>query len=291
MAASSRTSLRLSLLSLFTILCALFAPVAEAGVFKIPPLEESFYQWGESTRSELDPENIKVVVWNILKAKKKKFQRDFAAIGSDTDIFMLQEVNDSDDFFEAYESYPNHQIHFGTSFTYKKRTFWGKRLKSGTAISSSASISDSGMVRSKELEPFVKTPKVVTWAKLPIAYSDTELLAINIHGLNMTKNKDFAAQVEMCGKLIQNHKGPVVFGGDFNTSDLEKYNAMMNVVIENGLVAVPFKNDERRRSKFSKLIIDHTFIRGLQIKNAEVLHKLKSSDHKAMMLELAYKEL
>lgn len=253
----------------------------QAKKFEIPPLDESFYEWGSASRSSLDPENINVVVWNILKAKEESFISDFASFGQNTDIFMLQEVDNSDEFFKAYKSYPSHQIHFGASFNYRRGWFGGERFLSGTAISSRIGALDAGMIRSKDKEPFVKTPKVVTWGVLPIE-GKKDLLIVNIHGLNMTKNKDFKRQMKECQELIESHDGPVIFAGDFNTSDEEKLDAMWTVAWYTKLKSVKFDNDSRKRSKFSQIIIDHVLYRGLEVKNSKVYGALKGSDHKAM---------
>ena len=249
--------------------------------FEIPPLGESFHQWGTPTRSSLDPKNVKLVVWNILKATEESFIKDFNSFGRDTDIFMLQEVDNSDEFFKAYESYPNHQIHFGTSFNYRRGMWGGERFLSGTAISSDVDVLDSGMIRSKKKEPFVKTPKVVTWAKFPVT-GKKDLLVVNIHGLNMTRNKHFKAQLDECEEIILAHDGPVIFAGDFNTSDEEKLNAMWTLAWKTKLKTVTFENDQRKRSRFSKIIIDWTLAKGIEVKSSEVYSSLKGSDHKAM---------
>ena len=199
---------------------------------------------------------------------------------------MLQEVSLVPDFFKSFEAYPDHEVHFGASFSQRK---WRKRVESGTAISSAVRPLDSGMMRTAQLEPFVKTPKVVTWMKLPFEGREESLLLVNIHGLNMTKNRDFRSQMQECKRLIEAHSGPVIFAGDFNTSDNEKYNDMISVIQKTGLVPVAFMNDERKRSRFSKLVIDHTFIRGMDVIGANVFHKLKASDHKAMGLRLSLK--
>ena len=58
-----------------------------------------------------------------------------------------------------------------------------------------------------------------------------------------------------------------------------------------GLVPVLFRNDERRKSKFSRKIIDYSFVRGLKVKDAWVLGKLKTSDHYAMVFEVEVSDL
>jgi len=253
----------------------------QAKWFEIPPLSESFIKWRGPARAALNPEKIDIVVWNILKAKRDTFAKDFAAFGKGTDIFMLQEVANTDNFFKAYEAYPEHQIHFGVSFNYKKSLFKKERILSGTAISSPVAMIDSGMYRTLHKEPFVRTPKVVTWGILPVE-GNQDLLIVNIHGLNMTKNKYFKIQMEKCQEIIEGHNGPVIFAGDFNSSNKTKINAMADLARATGLKEVTFKKDDRRRSRFSKLFIDHILYRGLEVKTSRVYGEFDGSDHKAM---------
>lgn len=270
---------------LITLSLSLFLFPVQAKKFRIPSLESSFKVFGSATEQALNPKKFTVVVWNILKSKKRRYRSEFKSFGK-VDAFMLQEVNLVPEFFDSYQDYADHEIHFGASFSQRK---WRKRIESGTAISSSVRPIDSGMMRTTQLEPVVKTPKVVTWMKLPFQGRPETLLLVNIHGLNLTKNRDFRAQMLECKKLIDSHKGPVIFAGDFNTSDNEKYNDMISVIQKTGLVPVAFMNDERKRSRFSKLVIDHAFIRGMDVIQANVFHKLKASDHKAMGLRLSLK--
>ncbi len=271
---------------LFTVFL-LFSLTIEsnARIHKIPELDNSFKVFGSASEQSLNPDGFDIIVWNIYKARKKNFIKDFKSFGK-VDIFMLQEVSLVDDFFSSYKAYSDHEVHFGTSFLEKK---FRSSIESGTAISSSVRPVDSGMIRSSQLEPLVKTPKVVTWMKLSFEGREEKLLLVNIHGLNMVKNRDFRAQMKECEKLIISHRGPLIFAGDFNTSDREKYNDMISVIQRAKLVPVAFLNDERKRSTFSGLVIDHTFIRGLNVLQGNVFHKIQSSDHKAMGLKLAIK--
>lgn len=263
------------------LMLTLWTQNSYARKYKIPPIEKSFVKYGKAKSLGLNPKKFNVVVWNILKAKKRKFQAEFASFRPRPDIFMLQEVATVPDFFKAYRAYPEHETHFGSSFYYKKR---GRVIHSGTAISSRIQPEDSGMIRTRELEPIVKTPKVVTWMKIPFKGVNESLLLVNIHGLNMTKNRDFYRQMDTCARLIAKHQGPVIFAGDFNTSDMEKYNKMNQVALDFNLVPVAFMNDKRKKSTFSRLVIDHIFVRGMKVLDANVHTKLKSSDHKAMSL-------
>jgi len=276
--------MRISRFQFLLILIGLsFATNSFGRRFDVPPLKESFYTWGQTSEEALNSKNIHVVVWNILKSKKRRFYKEFTSFGKKTDLLLLQEVSTVDKFFDALSFYDGHNVHFGVSFGYKK---WGKRILSGTAIASRIPATDMGMLRTKDLEPFVKTPKVVTYVKIPIKGSENDLLVLNIHGLNMTKNSAFKRQLDECESMIASHEGPVIFAGDFNTSDMEKYNDMISLAQRMKLVPVAFLNDKRKKSRFSRLVIDHVFIRGLDVTSARVLDEYKASDHKAMEMVL-----
>jgi len=252
--------------------------------FEVPAFENSHIQTGYTSETSLDPANIKVLVWNIYKAGKKSFAADFKKLASDRDVLMIQEAETNQDMMSVLDQFSGFQFDLGVSFITKKTG-----AATGTMIGSPVEKINFAILRTKELEPIVLTPKAVTAATFPIKGMDTELLVINIHGLNMTENTDFVKQLLSCEKLIAAHKGPVIFAGDFNTSDIDKLNAMMSLSFRQGMYTVGFKNDRRRKSTFSRLLIDHTFIRGLKVLDADVPN-VKGSDHKAMKMEFAVSE-
>jgi endonuclease/exonuclease/phosphatase (EEP) superfamily protein YafD len=81
------------------------------------------------------------------------------------------------------------------------------------------------------------------------------------------------------------HDGPVIFAGDFNTNMPAKVKFLMKMTGALGMQSLEFKNDARMKTLGQ--IIDYIFVRGLHPKDSSVLGHLKSSDHKAMMAELA----
>ena len=61
---------------------------------------------------------------------------------------------------------------------------------------------------------------------------------------------------------------------------------MINIAFRQGMHTVCFINYKRKKSTFSRLIIDHSFVRGLKVLDADV-PSLSGSDHAAMRLVLA----
>ncbi len=257
--------------------------------FFIPKIEESHVSFGQASKGALDPSHIKVFVWNILKAKEKGFTNDFVYHGRDTDIFMLQEGSRNGLMERAFEFFPGHRFDMGYSFIARSKKK-GDR-PTGTVIGSNVEPNYVLVERTVDLEPIIKTPKANTVGYYPIEGTDKELLIVNIHGMNMAGDDAFARHVDQCLEHISKHDGPVIFAGDFNSKNQERINHMVSGMHKHGLVPVLFRNDKRRKSKFSRAIIDYSFVRGLKIKDAWVLGELKTSDHFAMLFEAEITDL
>ncbi|MCO4792817.1 MAG: endonuclease/exonuclease/phosphatase family protein [Bacteriovoracaceae bacterium] len=276
----SRVNLHiLSLLFVF-----LYVGNAEAFFFtKVPKLKKSHLVMGKSSTSALNPESIKVLVWNIHKGKDKGFYDDFTRLGEDRDILMIQELYNSKHVIDSLDHFLGFRFDVGISFRYRFK----KHIYSGTMIGSHVEPSYTKISRSRDREPVVNTPKVLTIGSYPIE-GHNDLLIINIHGMNVTSNKAFYRQIDDAIKSMSGHRGPIIFAGDFNTNRQKRIDYLQrNLVQRLGFKDMQFRNDERMKSAFTKLIIDFTFTRGLKVIDSEVLGKLKSSDHKAMYFEVA----
>ena len=252
--------------------------------YEIPAYHNSLLTYGEFTSDSLDPDHIDVFVWNIYKARKKNFIKDFRRFAYGSDLLLIQEAATGNKMEEALSYFEDYRFDMATSFIHHSRK---KSSATGTALGSKVEPESLGFLRTKDREPVIKTPKVITYAYYPISGRDETLLVLNIHGLNMTKDSAFIRQINRATSLIESHKGPVIFGGDFNCKNHKRLNHMVKRFQTLGLMAVSFENDKRYKSKLSRLVIDHVYVRGLRVKKAQVLGHLKSSDHKAMVFQAA----
>lgn len=251
--------------------------------FVIPDLKFSFKTFGQAQESALNPDSIKVMVWNIYKAKKENFTRDFYQYVEGRDIVLLQEAISSE--MKIFLDLPVYQWDFGISFAYRSDL----KKFTGTMIGSSIKPRLAWMTRTLDIEPVVKTPKALTMATYPIAGTDQELMVVNIHGLNLTSQKPFERHLQLAIRQMRGHTGPIVFAGDFNTRTQGRMDYMIwLLVLQNDFKEMKFRNDERMRAFGTDHIIDFVFTRGLEIVDSEVLGELDSSDHKAMMFEARY---
>lgn len=274
------------LLVLFLVISSLNSEARRWGFakkYEILPMSQSHESIGEASLSELNPKSIKVLIWNVLKGERRGWSKDFKKLTSDKDILLLQEGYLNPHMKETFHSMDNFQFDMGVSFIYKKDS----DTRTGSLIGSRVKPTDVYFTRTKDLEPFIKTPKTTTYAYYPIAHSDKTLLALSIHGINFANHQAFVNHINQSVDLIKNHDGPVIFGGDFNTRTRKRTSHLKRLMTSLGLQEVSYRNDRRMRAVKVGAILDHVFIKGLLIRDSEVLGKIKTSDHKAMVLDLA----
>lgn len=96
----------------------------------------------------------------------------------------------------------------------------------------------------------------------------------------------------MITPLLQTHQGPVLFGGDFNTNNENKWNILEKLIMEDsGLTPVVFSPDDRKTANTwlfwqADLPIDHIFTRGLSVTDSRVWKEFKGSDHDALSITI-----
>jgi len=254
------------------------------GRFKTPPISETHLIKGKASKSELNPNQISILVWNMYKGKKDTWKSDFPDLAKDKDLLILQETDSDTRVQNVLETFKGFRWDTGISFTDSRK--FGSFT--GTLLGSKVKPSKVEIIRSKYKEPIVRTHKVITVANYPIKGRDEELLTLSIHAINFARKKAFYHQLRQTELMIRNHKGPVVFGGDFNCRSKAKTRYMRNFFKELGFTEVTFRNDSRYRSGMTGRIIDYIYIRDLKILDSEVYGHLKSSDHMAMSLDVSY---
>jgi endonuclease/exonuclease/phosphatase (EEP) superfamily protein YafD len=126
-------------------------------------------------------------------------------------------------------------------------------------------------------EPVIGIPKTVLFARYAIKHSDTELLVVNVHGINITLGTGtYQKQFNELAAVLQKHDGPLIVAGDFNHWNDGRIEIIANLVKEVGLQKVSF--DEERRTTFLGEYVDQIFYRGL-IPIRSRGYSVDSSDH------------
>lgn len=249
--------------------------------FKLVPEQDALKSMGEAYTRELKSESLKAIIWNIKKAEMLDWKADFLKFGQGRDLFLLQEAYERPVFKETLSSLTQFTWDMGISFLYRR---YGDSA-TGTMVGSLAEPTMAFVRHSPDHEPLVDTPKSFTFARYLVEGKSQELLVISAHAINFETTGAFKRHIDRAIKEIKLHDGPILFAGDFNTWNASRTAYLYKVCEEQGLSAVIFKNGENRM-KFGDHFLDHAFIRGLAVKNAEVISETNGSDHRPLLMEV-----
>lgn len=271
----------------FTLSAKIFAQEEEKGVwdryFRVLPEEQSYLVYGQAFLKQLDPKSIKAFVWNIKKAEKPNWKKEFEFYANGRDLILLQEAYKNNLFKNTTMSFLNYRWDMAISIIY----LMDNQTPTGTLIGSRINPTEVFIKHSPDGESVVNTPKSMTFAKYPIKDHAEELLVISIHGINITDHASFTRHMDQAAQYLEQHQGPILFAGDFNTRTKARTQYVLNMMKKFGLKEIHFKDGHRRmKFKFTPNYLDYGFIRGLKVKNAHVDGDSIGSDHKPMLMEL-----
>ncbi len=208
-----------------------------------------------------------LVTWNIYKGKKEGLYQDLKNIAQASDFVLLQEFSLNSSQQKLMASLP--ETHWAFAKSFEDSGGW-----TGVATMSSGRPLASIPVRSPGAEPLVGTPKMSLITK----YSTNagELWIVNLHGLNFDiTHVDFEEQIDDVVARLQDHQGPLIFAGDFNTWSSSRMEYLMAKTHGLGLRRADL---ESPMGLFSATL-DHIFYRGVQLVDWTVMEDVESSDH------------
>ncbi len=149
--------------------------------------------------------------------------------------------------------------------------------RTGVATISKYTAEEYFFQRSRYREPIIKTPKVVLLTKYRLENNE-QLLIANIHAVNFVTSIELTDQIRNVVKVIQEHTGPVIFAGDFNTWTRRKQRKMRAILKNIGMNEVSYKDGDHRL-RFMGKILDYLWFRGLKLKSSIVYKEIQGSDH------------
>ena len=193
---------------------------------------------------------------------------------------MIQEAWESSDFIESLSATDISEAVMARSWLDGKR----ENTATGVMTLSRAHSARVKWVRSPGREPFVKTPKMTLISFYNLEGLDEQLMVLNIHALNFTSLNSFKSTLNQLKERIQNHQGPILFAGDFNTHLNSRFSFMQSYFKELNFRQVQFLPDNRFR--ILGRYLDFTFVRGLKVLSAQAV-KTTGSDHHPMLLKLS----
>lgn len=237
-------------------------------MIRIPKPHETILQLGKSDSHIKHDSEFSLLNWNVYKGKNKDhWQREFKQLTQKTDILMLQEAmidNHMPEFLKNFFSHMHWNI--AASFEYFSK-------KTGVATASRFHSHDTQFLRSSERELFLTTPKISLYSYLLTENKKQKLLLINTHAINFTTTASFVRFLREIIIVIEQHTGPIIFAGDFNTWNKERWELLTQILKQHQVYHVEPKEDPRL------LKLDHIFVRDIQVLNSQIHSDTSSSDH------------
>ena len=226
---------------------------------------------GSARRVALGP-TVRCLVWNILKAKRRRWPTDFAHLIADRDLVLLQEAvlrAPSDSLFADSERF---EWIMARSFR-NVRSGVEHGVKTGCAVSAE----HSRFFLSPHAEPLSNTQKLLLVTRYPLVGERATLLVLNMHAINFVTLAKYASQLAQIESALAGHDGPVILAGDFNTWSPARLERFMAVAAGAGLEEAAM--DRRSRLAHLNSHLDHLFYRGLTLRGVDSLGHVVSSDH------------
>ena len=226
-----------------------------------------------SAHGELDSGDIRLVNWNIQRGADPRWTTDLATFESDPDLIVLQEVPLNSN---AWGVVTAHQYH---SFSPGYRT--RRSLTGVMTVSAAKPLTQCNLV---SVEPWLRSPKATVITEYGLTNTDQTLLVVNIHAVNFTfGTHDFHKQFRQALSILNDHAGPILLSGDFNTWHWRRSEILKEMTDSLSLEMLDYDEDHRKR--FFGQPLDHIYIRGLEVLKATT-RQVDSSDHNPMSVRL-----
>lgn len=248
---------------------------------------ESLKVMGSASKAFMGP-NIKVLLWNVFKCKRKGWQNDFISLTDDKDLILLQEAILNSPFDGLFHHSTQHQWIMASSFRNVK-----SNIETGVKTGSRVLASQHFFSVSAHSEPVTNTKKMVLATEYPLvslsgASIEQSLLVINTHMINFVSFEKFSAHLDQAFQALEHHKGPILFAGDFNTWNKKRMQYFDKLANSCSLEQVQITRQPRLGHLFSHL--DHIYCRGLSVVDVHVHTEVYSSDHYPISLSLCLME-
>jgi endonuclease/exonuclease/phosphatase (EEP) superfamily protein YafD len=226
----------------------------------------------------LDPEDIRLVTWNIHKQSDAGWQHDLQRFAEHNDLVLLQETV-LDPSLRAVMDDQGMRFVMASSF-----------LASNVDIGvlTASRVAPLANCTQRFVEPLLRIPKsaVISW--FPLRGQSRTLAVVNVHAINFSLSLGtYRSQIDAIADALEGHAGPIIVAGDFNTWTDERAAAVRALAARLDLTEVRFAPD--RRSHFLGHELDHIYVRDLAPLATSAI-AVTSSDHNpvAATLRLAH---
>lgn len=226
------------------------------------------------TSDGIDPGDIRLLNWNVQKKRHAGWRDDFARLASESDLVLMQEASlggfAESDFtdWQHWSFAPGHSIRSG--------------MTGVLTLSRSEPIARCNF---SSVEPWLRTPKSTSITAFALSGSDEVLVVVNVHAVLVSFGlHDYRLQFDRIADILQDHRGPIIFAGDFNTWHKRRMQIVDALAASLDLQPVTF--DEDTRMRFFGIALDHIYVRQLQLVNAETATVI-TSDHNPLLAVLS----
>lgn len=242
---------------------------------RLPNPEEMLVKLGEPQQRKLIPgQTFRLLVWNIYKNNRSDLESDLRGLTDISDLAVLQETVTSDQMNEYFNSLPGYK--WLTAISFFDRNDEGTGVQTGARYLTSSALP----LRSPVVEPIVRTPKMILVTEHPIEGREETLLVANIHAINFVLNSTFQRHLDQLEGAIENHVGPMIVAGDFNTHNFGRARRLAEMAERLDLDWVDLEGDRRT------LKLDHVLLRGFDVHEAILLNNINSSDHRPILVDV-----
>lgn len=232
--------------------------------------DESLQLFGSGGHRAL-PQEFGVLVWNIYKARKREWERDFHALAENKELILLQEAVFRTRFDSLFDIPERMEWVMARSHASRK-TLCETGVKTGCVASSHS----RAFFVSPDAEPLLKTPKMLLVTLYPLEGSAHPLMVVNVHAINFVSMEKYMRQIVQMAEAVEHHEGPVLLAGDFNTWNKTRYRELVQIAHRLNLTELVATRKGRIEHLYRHL--DYIFYRGLEpLEGAFV--RVRSSDH------------
>lgn len=212
-------------------------------------------------------QEFRISSWNIQKGTRSGWPDTLASLLAQTDLLMLQEASLTEELQAALEQGQWHWDQ-ATGYTYRD-------IPAGVLTASGVRPASVEAMQTKE--PIIQIPKTMLVTTYPLADQEQTLLVVNVHIVNFTlATAPVQNQLMNLNTILNDHAGPVVICGDFNTWKRKRIDMLDAWAAQRNLTQVTLEDD--KRSAFLGNPVDYVFYRGLDLVEATCAD-VSTSDH------------
>jgi len=227
-----------------------------------------------ATRS-LDLTRMRLLNWNTQKGTDPELRADLDRLSDGADLILLQEAVRNSAAFKTIN--PDYHWSFAPGY---------QRANMSSGVMTASRVRPMAQCSLTNYEPWLKSPKATNITEFALLGTDETLLVLNLHLINFTFGlDDMRNQLLQALSFVEQHEGPVIVSGDFNTWRKARRDLVVDALAARGLEPVGYTNDLRKR--VFGYALDHTFVRGIKVAEG-TSHSVSSSDHNPMSVTLEF---